>query len=93
MFLVSMVLLLVIAYGKNTVPSYHLNCAVKSMFIKESIPTFTKGSNPNLAKGSNLNITSPEQWFHWARNDLLSAIDAVPKLPTIFSVSFLVGEC
>ncbi|XP_052246841.1 polycystic kidney disease 1 like 1-like [Dreissena polymorpha] len=100
-FLVSMVLLLVIAYGKNNVPSYHLNRAVKSMFIKESMPTSTKGSNPHLAKGSYLNITSPEQWYHWARIDLLSAIDAVPKLPTIFSKShnsssylslFMIGE-
>ncbi|XP_052802584.1 uncharacterized protein LOC128232845 isoform X2 [Mya arenaria] len=80
-------LLLVMAYGKDTTPSYRLNLAVKNQFTQGDDLTFDR-------------ITSPDDWYHWAQTGLLDVVEKLPKLPRLYAMvnstsslnTYLIGD-
>ena len=61
-----LVLLLVMAYTKTTLPTFQLNKAVKHV-ITHQLPPLDA-------------ITTREAWFEWTETSLLDAVDRLPRL-------------
>lgn len=74
LFTVCIVLLMIMAYGKNTKPSYCLNSAVKDILV--SAPSSQLNNFQNM-----------DDWYLWAQSSLLESVNKFPRLHNRKSVS------
>jgi hypothetical protein len=66
-FAVTAILLIIMAYSKDTRPSYFLNTAVKNMFVKSGAMKFNE-------------ITTQEDWYRWTGATFLDAVSLYSPL-------------
>lgn len=60
-------LLVIMAYGKNSVPTYRLNTAIGNILDEQELPPLT-------------DLETLDDWYHWAKNSLLKSASNFPRI-------------